>query len=109
VAQRPVDDLHRRKCRRRIAHHPDCRGVGKFPARCPHDAAAAKRPPEVVGPRVHDRAITDVDAVMHVGDGRTSQPPFNRQAIAECHSRLRGQGPKSVYAGSSATVRPARV
>jgi hypothetical protein len=35
-----------------------------------------------VWPRVHNRAVAEIDAVVQVGDGRADDPVFDLQAVS---------------------------
>jgi hypothetical protein len=40
-----------------------------------------------VWPRVHNRAVAEIDAVMQVGDGRADDPVLDFQAVSTCHAQ----------------------
>ena len=85
MVERPRDDLLQRVGRGRFRRHEHRAAAGELRQARPLHAAARQRIAEVVRPRMHDRAVTDVDAVVHVSHRRAGKPSFHPQAIATCH------------------------
>ena len=85
MTESPRDDVVRRIRGRRFRRYKHRAAAGKLRQARPLHTAARQRAAKVVGPRMHDRAVTDVDAVVHVHHGRAGQPSFHPQSIATRH------------------------
>jgi hypothetical protein len=82
VGQCPIGDLVGSKRRGRLVPQADTAALGELGQARPHHTATAERVAEVVRPRMHDRAVAEIDAVVQVGDGRADDPVFDLQAVS---------------------------
>ena len=98
VGQGAGGDLVRRKLGGRLGADANRAALGEVGTTRPHHVAAAERIAKVPRPRMHDRAVADVDPVMQIGDGRAGDPMLDLQTIPARHVDQALRTSPSLYA-----------